>query len=72
MKWIKVAETLPPIGVDVLCFRPNALLDWNDKPLRMCHRNANGVFTGCHVVEQWLDIDMPDGWTDDMGKRQHS
>ena len=72
MRWISVDESHPPVGVDVLCFRPTALLDWNDKPLRMCHYNIHGIYSGCHEVTHWLDIDMPPGWTDDMGKRQHA
>ena len=72
MKWNSVTRALPPIGVEVLCFRPCALSDWSDKPLRMCHREPDGSFSGSHEVTHWLDCDMPPGWTDEHGKRQHA
>lgn len=68
MKWINVNDSMPPIGVEVLCFRPDAI-----KPLRMLARRTDGQFPGYkNSVTQWLDMDMPDGWTDEHGKRQHS
>jgi hypothetical protein len=72
MKWVNVEEYLPPIGVDVLCFRPSALEDSTDKPLRICHRTHDGAFSGSYEVTQWLDMDVPEGWTNECGKRQHS
>lgn len=72
MKWVSVDDYLPPHGVQVVCFRPNALLDYNDKPLRICHRKPDGEFSGCHRVTHWLDMDMPPGWTDEHGKRQYA
>lgn len=72
MKWVSVNDYLPPIGIEVLCFRPNSLLDWNDDPLRLCAKMPNGKFTGAHEVTHWLDMDMPPGWTDEHAKRQHS
>lgn len=72
MTWVSVDDYLPPIGLQVLCFRPNAMLDWNDKPLRVCARNPAGNFCGAHEVTFWLDCDMPPGWNDEHGKRQCS
>lgn len=72
MKWVSVNEYLPPVGVAVLCFRPDALDDWSDKPLRICYRKQDGKFSGCHKVTHWLDANMPPGWTNDHGKRQHA
>ena len=73
MKWISVDDGyLPPPGMEVLAYRPDALLDHNDKPLIICHRKPNGKWSGCHKVTHWLEMDMPPGWTSDMEKRQHA
>lgn len=72
MKWVSVEDYLPPVGVDVLAFRPDALTDFSDKSLRICHRDRYGNFTGCHNVTHWLEMDMPEGWNDEHGKRQHA
>lgn len=67
MKWVDVKDYLPPIGVEVLCFRPDAI-----RPLKLLSRKANGDFHGySKLVTHWLDMDMPPGWTDEHGKRQH-
>lgn len=72
MKWVSVDDYLPPPGIEVLAFRPLALNDYSDKPLCMSRRRIDGTWHGCHNVTHWLDIDMPPGWTDEMGKRQHA
>lgn len=72
MKWISVNDLLPVIGVEVVAFRPDALLDYNDKPLRLCCRKLDGTWSGCHKVTHWLDVGMPPGWAEEHAKRQNS
>lgn len=70
MKWISVDDWLPPPGMEVLCFRPAAMNDYSDKPLRMCSRKPDGNWEGRHEVTHWLSMDMPPGWTGEHAKRQ--
>jgi len=71
MSWVSVDDSLPPIGEDVLCFRPDAVLDWSDKPLKLCRLQTNGKFTGMHEVTHWMRILTPPGWKPKHSTRQN-
>lgn len=72
MKWINVEDRLPPIGLEVLCYRPDTGDDLWAKPLKLYARAANGRFPGLYHVTHWLEMDLPPGWTDDNARRQHA
>ena len=75
MKWIDVNDYLPPIGVEVLCFRPETedyIQAMSNKPLVLYARRSDGLFPGLYPVTHWLDMDMPPGWTADHAKKQHA
>ena len=72
MEWINVKDRLPPNGGIVLVFRPQVITeDHTDKPIReAAYIEMNGRFDCYHQPTMWAEIKEPEGFTEEMRKRQ--